>query len=173
MLHLPWIKKVPASKKKELHRGSCIEKNPYMAKGITPPPAFTSLHFHLMTPYIVTLVSIQLQRVNEFQNVFLSRALIKVQTCDLFPFQSINSKYRWFVTPFYAQDHWDSLSWGVIEGVEWHQNNWFDEPSSPGRHSTKQTGQATNSAPFIFNYTLLTALEDNVTHGKNGGKDSR
>lgn len=72
--------------------------------------------------------------------------------------------------PLYAQDHWDSLSWGVIEGVEWHQNNWFDEPSSPGRHLTKQTGQATNSAPFIFNYTLLTALEDNVTSRKKVGR---
>lgn len=84
-------------------------------------------------------------------------------------FGSINSKYRWSAVPLYA----GPPRFPVMEcyrGVEWHQHNWFDELSSPGQHSTKQTGRATNSAPFIFNYNLLTSLADNVTPGKNGGE---
>lgn len=44
MLHLSWIKKVPASKKKELHRGSSIEKAPCVAQ---PPPPHLQVYFSI------------------------------------------------------------------------------------------------------------------------------
>lgn len=44
----------------QLHRGSSIEKTPCIIQS-----PFTTLHFHLMTPYILTLVSIQLHRISE------------------------------------------------------------------------------------------------------------
>ena len=44
----------------QLYRGSSIEKTPCIIQS-----PFTTLHFHLMTPYILTLVSIQLHRISE------------------------------------------------------------------------------------------------------------
>lgn len=140
-----------------------------------------------MTPYILTLVSIQLHRISELSVPACNLKMFFMQCedkgewgaifsssqrslkCELVSyFGSINSKYRWFAAPLYT----GPPRFPVMEcyrGVEWHQHNWFDELSSPGQHSTKQTGRATNSAPFIFNYSLLTSLADNVTPGKNGG----
>lgn len=44
----------------QLYRGGSIEKTPCIIQS-----PFTTLHFHLMTPYILTLVSIQLHRISE------------------------------------------------------------------------------------------------------------
>lgn len=142
-----------------------------------------------MTPYILTLVSIQLHRISELSvpacnlKMFFMWCRDKRERGALFSsiqcslkceltsyFESINSKYRWFPAPFHTGPPRFPVM-GCYSGVEWHRHNWFDELPSPGQHSTKQTGRATNSAPFIFNYSLLTSLADNITPGKNGGKN--
>lgn len=108
-----------------LHRGSATERTPCIIQS----PSFTTLHFHLMTPYILTLVSIQLHRIRELSVPACNLKMFFMQCGDkgvdgggrevgwggghLFSsiqrslkcepasyFESINSKYRWFPAPF-------------------------------------------------------------------------
>lgn len=164
----------------QLHRGGCIEKT----TGMVQSP-FTTLHFHLMTPYILSLGSVQLHRISE----------LSVAACNfkMFSMQCEDKRHVRLGGPFFTNPVHSIVSlWvfsyplilntgdsqpfilrtteipgpEVLWGVKWHQNNWFDELSSPDKLSTKQTGQATNSAPFIFNYSLLAARLDKITPNK-------
>lgn len=166
----------------QLHRGSSIEKTPCIVQSPFYNSTFPfndTLHIN-PGQHPITQNKWIICASMQFENVFhamrgqgrvggLFSSSQRSLKCELVSyFGSINSKYRWFAAPLYT----GPPRFPVMEcyrGVEWHQHNWFDELSSPGQHSTKQTGRATNSAPFIFNYSLLTSLTDNVTPGKNGG----
>lgn len=99
MLHLPRIKNVPASEKKELHRGSSIEKTPCIAKRVPPPPGLYKSTFPFNDTLHINPGQHPVTESKSFQNVFLSvEPLLKFKLVSYF--KSIDSKYRWFVNPF-------------------------------------------------------------------------